>query len=286
MIVPAVEASMHRLLQPQLDSLGVLISEQTATLNNVRALMIHEQTQRDQSSAKLEAELIATRSLLTSSVERARRESLQAVAALRDELARASPIHSVAVGNGVYQAASHPGGLSPPTAPSGASGLATSLPTVEVQRSQSDPERPISPAEAYEDMFLRALSHSKNALGVLVDDAPPHRLERIFPPGEYQPKLSGANILAVCVMASKALAEGGSGLDAVDKKRLAWIAASLRASPSVRRDPRYGQYLPRIMAEIVQSLRSRMQRLVDDKDAAQLAAAVRVVEQVATGLDT
>ena len=272
-IAPAVDACVQRAFLPHFEHLENLVratvADQVHTINNIRQTMMTEQMKREETSVRLEAEIGALRSGMTERLASQTRQAQAQTDILQTEIREMKAL--------LHELLNHPAQPSSSRAGSHqASGLYSES---EAVHEPPVPEmlRPSTPANKYEDMFLRSLKDDTAPLVRLIDEAPLHRMTAVFPL-QGQPAISAPNILALLLYIAREFALGSSELGTLGKKRLDWLFAAVQATVTAKTDSRYASYLPRIYTDTLHSLNARRKILTNVEDIEAVGVVLQTVD--------
>lgn len=115
----------------------------------------------------------------------------------------------------------------------------------------------------------------------IIDEAPPTRLEAVFPPAPHKPNISGAVVLSLAYRLSQVVGSGTSPLDDTGRKQLVWVRRCLMAMDGTTL-PDVADFTPRVLESVISSVQTRAQRLQTIADY-RGAEECRMVEQYARG---
>lgn len=245
-ISEALSGSIDRYLA----RLTVNQAEQGDILEQIREILLAEQMKREEANSALETQLQG----LTSQLDAlAKQDTKPARSQTTDVINTSEHLHSPSSSQR-----------------NGFGRKATKVP---------DPnQRPQTPSEEYEDLFLHTLSRETDPLAILVDAAPPGRLDRVLP-YDGKPLITAPNLLTLCMRLAKDFDNDLQTLDEANGRvRLAWILSCLRASKWAKANPQYAAYLPRVFTQVMHSLNARKKRLTNPDD-------IKLVDRVLRAAD-
>jgi hypothetical protein len=276
-VSPAVDACVQKALLSHFERLENLIritvADQANTVNSIRAIILNEQMKREEHTSRLEAELVAMKREMSDMLQRQHQENQ----ALLQQLGQQQTV----MNGQQYQAQS-----TLPTADGSSTIEEQSLIGDEAVAEPPVPDslRPATPPETYEDLFLRVLKNDPKPLVTLIDEAPFHRLTAVLPEGG-PPRISGPNVLAICLYIAREFNNGETELGLTGKKRLAWLFSAIQASDVIKQDSRYKIYLPRVYTDVLHGLSERRKILTVVEDIEQIRAVLAVVDEMAANMD-
>lgn len=253
LLAPAIDVTMQRAVSAQVERSEQFIrqamADQANILNNIRQTTLEQQMRSEENAARYETQI--------DSLQRDVADLIAGQRQTNDQLA-----HLLAIAGG--------GTLGPDANIVSASNGSNLI---------AEPQRPATPIDQYEDLFLRTLREDKVApLSVLIDDAPDERLLRIFP-SSGPPIISSPNIMAILLQLSILLPkENSPTLSQRERKRLAWLVACNKACYVSMNDVRYRQFLPRVFTGTLHALHTRKGDLQNPHDVELMAAIQDEVE--------
>lgn len=150
----------------------------------------------------------------------------------------------------------------------------------KLERSSVPLERPSTPHNLYEDMFLRELKDNPDPLRRLIDEAPSSRVDRVLP-YDGQPRITAPGFLALCMRLAKDFDNDVSSLDRDNGRvRLVWILACLRASKWAKSERQIAALLPRVFTGVMHSLNRRAQKLTDTDDVQEVRDVLQTADEL------
>lgn len=262
-IGPAITEAISGTLERHLARLTIGQAEQSDTTEQIREILLAEQMKREQSNTHFETEL----QYIKAQLAHLQAED-QAGPSLRTTMPD-EPVESLAEtlsnGRSVKYKTKQDGDTKDIPASEGTNGVIA---------------RPATPSEAYEDMFLHALSQESDPLVRLVDAAPSSRLDRVLP-YDGKPLITAPVLLTLCARLAKEFDNNKRTLEEQNGRvRLSWILASLRSSKWAKGHPGIAAYLPRIFTQVMHSLNARKQQLDNEEDVQILETALRMADEL------